>query len=236
MAAESLPPFDAQVTGTDRYEAVNDPSHEPAVSPRHPFTGLKSESQFAPFRMDALSPGAIRGGDHVKRHPFGRVPVIEHGDYRLYETQAILRYLDAAFPDPPLPPGEPHAIGRMNQIIGINDWYLFPKVAAVIVFNRIVGPVLMGKTPDEAAIADAMPMAQTCINELDRLLGSKSFLVGERLSIADLMVAPQLDFFQATREGKSLLDGTKLADWLARINQRPSMQQTQRPENLRAAA
>jgi glutathione S-transferase len=194
------------------------------------------EEKSLSYRMNALAPGAIRGGDHLERHPFGRVPVIEHGDYRLFETQAILRYLDAAFPDPSLQPAEPHAVGRMNQIVGINDWYFFPKVAAVIVFNRIVGPVLMGKTPDESAIAAAMPMAQTCIDELDRLLGAQSFLVGERLSIADLMLAPQLDFFQATREGKNLLNGTKLAAWLARMNQRPSMQRTQRPTNLQAAA
>jgi glutathione S-transferase len=194
------------------------------------------EEKSAPWRMVALSPGAIRGDDHVKRHPFGRVPAIEHGDYHLYETQAILRYLDAAFPEPSLLPDDPRAIGRMNQIIGINDWYFFTKVSAVIVFNRIVGPVLMGKTPDEAAIAAAMPMAQTCIDELHRLLGNQAFLAGERLSLADLMLAPQLDFFQATGEGKSLLDGTKLGDWLVRMNQRASMQRTQRPENLRAAA
>jgi glutathione S-transferase len=197
---------------------------------------LGLEEKSVPYRMDALSPGAIRGDDHVKRHPFGRVPVIEHGDYRIYETQAILRYLDAAFPDPSLQPNEPRAIGRMNQIIGINDWYFFPKVAAVIVFNRIVGPVLMGKTPDETAITAAMPMAQTCIAELERLMDGQAFLAGERLSIADLMLAPQLDFFQATPEGKQLLGGTRLGDWLGRMNQRPSMQRTLRPENLQVAA
>jgi glutathione S-transferase len=194
------------------------------------------EEKSAPYRMEALNPGAIRGADHVERHPFGRVPVIDHGGYCLYETQAILRYLDAAFPDPCLQPSEPRAIGRMNQIVGINDWYFFPKVAAVIVFNRIVGPVLMGKAPDEAAIAAAMPMAQTCIDELGRLLGGQFFLAGDRLSLADLMLAPQLDFFHATKEGKSLLNGTELAGWLARMNQRASMQRTQRPANLRAAA
>ena len=196
--------------------------------------GLEEKGQT--YRMNALNPGALRGDEHPKRHPFGRVPVIDHGDYRLYESQAILRYFDAAFPDPPLQPDEPRAIGRMNQIIGINDWYFFPKVAAVIVFNRIVGPALMGITPNEAAIADALPMARTCIDELGRLLGHQPFLAGDRLSIADLMLAPQLDFFQATKEGRSLLDGTNLADWLARMNQRPSMSRTQRPENLRAAA
>jgi glutathione S-transferase len=195
--------------------------------------GLEEKGQT--YRTVALGPGTLRGDDHLKRHPFGRVPVIDHGDYRLYETQAILRYLDAAFPEPSLQPDEPQAVGRMNQIIGINDWYFFPKVAAAIVFNRIVGPALLALTPNEAAIADALPMARTCIDELGRLLGGQPFLAGDRLSIADLMLAPQLDFFQATKEGRDLLDSTTLADWLARMNQRPSMLRTQRPENLRAA-
>jgi glutathione S-transferase len=187
------------------------------------------------YRLDALSPGALRSDDALKRHPFGRVPVIDHGDFRLYETQAILRYVDAIFPEPPLQPTEPRRIGRMNQLIGINDWYLFPKVAAVIVFNRIVGPALMGIKPNEAAIADAMPIARTCLNELARLLDEQTFWIGNELSIADLMLAPQLDFLAATPEGRNLLADSPLLAWLGRMNERQSMMKTRRPENLQAA-
>jgi glutathione S-transferase len=123
-----------------------------------------------------------------------------------------------------------------NQIIGINDWYFFPKVAGVIVFQRIVGPVLLGTTADQAAIDAAMPMAHVCIAELNRLLGTQPFLAGDFLSIADLMLAPQLDFFAETPEGKSLLAETRSKDWLDRMNERPSMQATLRPEVLRRAA
>ena len=49
------------------------------------------------------------------------------------------------------------------------------------------------------------------------------------------MLAPQLDFFQATPEGSDVLAGTSLIEWLAMMNRRPSMQRTQRPERLRAA-
>jgi hypothetical protein len=53
-------------------------------------------------------------------------------------------------------------------------WYLFPVVARVIVFQRIVGPLLLGITPDEAAIAAAVPDARRCLGELNRLLGNQS--------------------------------------------------------------
>ena len=187
------------------------------------------EEKRAPYRIDPVAPGTLKSEQHLVRHPFGRVPAIDHGDFRLYETQAILRYLDAVFPDPPLQPADPRANGRMNQIIGINDWYLFQKVGAVIVFNRIVGPRLMGTTPDEAAIEAAMPMGRTCVAELERFLGDQAFLAGDRLTLADVMVAPQLDFLHATAEGKQLLAATKLAGWLGRMNQRDSMQRSQRP-------
>ncbi len=124
----------------------------------------------------------------------------------------------------------------MNQLMGINDWYFFPKVAAVIVFHRLIGPALLGTTADEAAIAAALPMARTCVAELERLLGDREFLAGDRFSLADIMIAPQLAMFAATSEGAGLLEGTRVADWLARIVQRPSMIATRPPEALLKAA
>jgi glutathione S-transferase len=197
--------------------------------------GLKEKG--ATYRLQPLAPGETKTEGYLKQHhPFGRMPAFSHGDFSLYETQAILRYLDAVFPQPGLTPADPRAAARMNQIIGINDWYLFPKVAAAIVFQRIIGPVLLGMPTDEAAIQAALPMGRTCIAELDRLLGGKPFLTGDQLTIADVMLAPQLDFFADTPEGASLLAGTGLTAWLARMNARPSMVATQRPEPLRRAA
>src|ERR1700732_950789 len=194
------------------------------------------EEKKAAYRIAVVAPGESKSEAYLKKHPFGRVPAFEHGDFSLYETQAILRYLDKMFPEPPFEPGDPCAAARMNQIIGINDWYFFPKAAAVVVFQRIIGPTLLGTTTDEAAIAAAVPMARVCIAELDRLLGVQLFLAGDHLSIADLILAPQLDFFAETPEGKSLLAQTRLQAWLARMNERPSMQATLRPEALRRAA
>jgi glutathione S-transferase len=96
--------------------------------------------------------------------------------------------------------------------------------------------VLLGIKTDEAAIEAALPIGRTCVAELDRLLGAQQFLAGDHLSIADLMLAPQLDFLAETPEGKLLLAGTRIEAWLARMNERPSMLATQRPEALRRAA
>ena len=194
------------------------------------------EEKGAAYRLQPMAPQEMKGEAHLKRHPFGRVPTLHHGDFDLYETQAILRYLDAVFPEPAFIPADPRAAARMNQIVGINDWYLFPKVSSVIAFQRIVGPALLGIPTDEAAVAAAVPMARVCVDELERLLGMQQFFAGDRLSIADIMLAPQIDYLAMTPEGQTLLKGTRLAAWLARMQARPSMAATLPPEALRRAA
>jgi glutathione S-transferase len=189
-----------------------------------------------PCRLRAMGAGESKHPEYLKLHPFGRIPAFEHNGFQLYETQAIVRYIDAVFPEPALQPADARAAARMNQAIGINDWYLFPEIARVLVFQRIVGPVLLGLHPDEAAIAAVTPKLPTCIGALDRLLGDQAFLAGERVSLADLMLAPQLDYVAATPEGRAALHGTALMAWLDRMNERPSMHATLPPEALRKAA
>src|SRR5919108_2855669 len=58
---------------------------------------------------------------YLERQPFGRIPAFEHEGFRLYETTAITRYVDDAFPGAALQPAEPRLRAAMNQIIGIVD-------------------------------------------------------------------------------------------------------------------
>jgi glutathione S-transferase len=181
----------------------------------------------APFKFVGLNPGSVKSEPHVSRHPMGRVPVIEHDGFMLYETQAILRYIDRVVPGTPLTPADPKALARMDQVMNISDWYLFQGVNSVIGFNRIVAPRLLGMPCDEAAIAAAMPQAHTVFRELSRLLGSNTFLVGDQLSLADLIVIPHVDLLSETPEWAALTAATpNLASWLERMNTRASLRQT----------
>lgn len=189
------------------------------------------------YQLRALAPGEHRQPEHLARHPFGRVPAFEHAGFSIYETQAILRYVDDVFPNPPLTPGSPEERARMNQVIGIIECYFFPKAASPIAFNRIIGPRLLGVPGDEAAIAEAMPIARTCFAELDGLLGDKTYFTGNSVSIADLMLAAQLDLFRECAEGRELIGATSaIKPWLERMVVRPSLVATQPPAMLREAA
>ena len=185
------------------------------------------EEKQAPYRVVPVAPGTLKSEAHLAWHPFGRIPVLDHKGFRLYETQAILRYLDRVLPAPNLSPADAQAAARMDQIMNVNDWYLFQGVATVIVFQRIVGPKLMGLTPDEAAIAAAMPKARVVIGELSRLLGDQVYLAGDSISLADLHVAPQLDLLAMTPEWNELsANAGNLTGWLGRMGTRASMTAT----------
>jgi glutathione S-transferase len=190
------------------------------------------------YQFVALNPGELKTPDYIEQHhPFGRIPAFEHDGFRIYETQAILRYIDQIFPDPALTPADPKERARMNQVIGIIEWYFFPKAAAPIGFNRIIGPRLLGMQGDEAVVAEAMPMARTCFAELDRLLGAKPYFAGNTVSLADIMLAAQLDLFKECAEGRELIGGTaNLKPWLQRMLARPSFEATEPPQLLREAA
>ncbi|EJL34147.1 glutathione S-transferase [Caulobacter sp. AP07] len=186
-------------------------------------TLLGLEEKGLPYRLAALAYGEHKGEAHRQRHPFGRIPVLDHGDLRLYETQAILRYLDRIAPSPPLTPADPVAEARMNQLIGICDWYVIKDVSAGITFHRVVAP-RFGLPVDEAAVAQAIPGARTCVGEIARLLGDAPFLTGQALSLADLMLAPHLAWLAVTDEGRQMLGPhPALAAWIDRMNARPSM-------------
>ena len=178
------------------------------------------EEKRAAYRLAPVVPGTTKLLPHLSRHPFGRIPAVEHDGFMLYETQAILRYIDRVAPGPAL---TVRAAARMDQVMNINDWYLFQGVGNVIAFHRVVAPRLMGLAPDEAACAAALPKAETVFAELSRLLGDQAYLAGAAVSLADLMVGPQMDMLSAAPEWAALTaNRPNLQAWLARLQERPS--------------
>ena len=187
---------------------------------------LALEEKGAAYEFAALAPGGLKQQPHLSRHPFGRIPAFEHDGWMLYETQAIMRYVDTVVPGPRLQPEEPRAAARMNQLMGITDWYVMPHISIGITFDRLVAPVL-GLPVDEAKIEASIPRATVCLAEIARLLGDRPFLAGDALSIADLLLAPHLAFFAQTPESAALLEPYRmLTAWIGRMTARPSFQNT----------
>ena len=87
--------------------------------------------QRSEWRLAPVAP-STPGGMHRARHPFGRIPVLDHNAFAVYEPQAILRYLDRVLPAPPLTPADSRPAARMDQVMNIWGWYLFRGVGDVI--------------------------------------------------------------------------------------------------------
>jgi glutathione S-transferase len=180
------------------------------------------EEKYAPFRLSAVSPATLPALEHLALHPFSRVPVMDHGDFRLYETQAILRYIDRSLRAPPLTPKEPKSAARMDQIMNVGDWYLCRGS-----LQSANAPCLTAIKPYAEPIAVAMPETQTVFSELARQLGDNDFLVGNSISLADILLAPHLDLFRETPEWAALMEkAPNLCAWLDRMNKRASLQAT----------
>jgi glutathione S-transferase len=187
---------------------------------------LACEEKGVAWRLAPLGMGDAKTPEHLKRHPFGRMPAIEHGDFRLYEAQAIVRYIDQAFDGPSLTPAAPQAQARMNQVMNIVDWYVMPSISSGIVFNRVIKP-MFGMPVDEAAVAAAAPLARTCVSALTDILGDKRYFGGNTVSLADIAAVAHLDFMTAAPETAELLaESPTLAAWLERMTARPSAQRT----------
>ena len=189
----------------------------------------------APYRLSPLKPGEHRAPAHLARHPFGKAPTIDDDGFVLFETQAILRYLDQVFPEPALTPADPKARARMNQALAIVDCYFFrPEAGVGLVFNRVIAP-RFGMPVDEAAVAASLPGARQCVEVLSGLLGNGPYFAGDSLSLADLQVGPQLSLLAGSAEGADMIKGTPIEPWLARLNARPSFGTTTWDALLEAA-
>jgi glutathione S-transferase len=187
---------------------------------------LVLEEKGADYEFAAMALGTLKQEPHLSRHAFGRIPAFEHDGWMLYETQAILRYVDAVVPGPSLQPEEPRAAARMNQLMGITDWYFMPQVSRTITFNRVVA-LRFNRPVNEDAIVGAIPNARICVAEISRLLSGHPWLAGDKLSLADLLVAPQMSMFAQAPEGLEILQAhDNLKGWLTRVEARPSMMAT----------
>lgn len=164
----------------------------------------------------------FKSPEHLERNPLGRIPVLEHDGFMLYETQAILRYVDRVFPGPSLQPVSPQEAARVDQILTVIDSYLYQSWSSAIGFERHIAMQYFGRPVDLEQIKAAVPVARGCAEAVEALI-SGPYLAGETYSLADIRLMPHFDWFRLTPEGKTILTGKgKLVQWFEHVRERPS--------------
>jgi glutathione S-transferase len=121
--------------------------------------------------------------------PFKKMPALVDGDYSLADSSAIIHYLEAKYPEPALIPADPRERGRVIWFDEFADTILF-ACGAKMFFNRIVAPRFLGREGDleaaETAERDELP---PLLDYLEGVIPDSGYLVGDRLTLADLSVA-----------------------------------------------
>jgi glutathione S-transferase len=166
--------------------------------------------------------------EHMARQPWGKIPVLEHDGFTLYETAAITRYVDEAFPGPALQPADASGRARMMQAIGVIDSYAYQPIVQDLFVQRAAMPAF-GQPSDEAKIAAALAPAATALDALADIMGRGQWLAGT-FSLADIHLAPIYAYLAMTPEGKAMLDTRQeLTGWWQRMSARPSIAATRSP-------
>ncbi len=168
------------------------------------------------FAADGIPPW------YIEMHPFGRIPAFAHDGLTLYETAAIVRYVDEAFPGPSLQPADPKARAVLAQIVGMLDAYAYRPLVWDIAVEMVDKPK-EGLATDTVVVQRAMPLAETALSELARLKRDGDWLLGDALSLADIHAAPIIGYFLKAPIAMEMLERHPvLIAWWHRISARPS--------------
>ena len=155
--------------------------------------------------------------------PFGKMPGFRDGDYALPDSSAIVHYLEAKFPQPALIPAEAEARGKTIWFEEFADTILV-SCGARIFFNLIVAPRFLGKPGDpEAARQAELNDLPPILDYLERTVpGDDGYLVGDRLTLADIAVAGPFANFRHTNTQVDPDRYPRTIAYVERILARPS--------------
>lgn len=170
--------------------------------------------------------GEHRGPDYLRRQPFGKLPAFEHNGFQLYETNAIVHYIDDAFPGRRIAPADLLRRARDQQIVDVINAYAYNRI-----ITRLVLPYFFAdkeKGPDMAVIAAAVPDVEHVLGAIqDLMTGSDPYLVGREVAFSDLFLAPILHYMMMFPEGGRILPKLpRLSSWWLAIQQRKSVTDT----------
>ena len=183
----------------------------------------KGATGFNQVQVNVLE-GEPKRPEHLQRHPFGKVPVLDYDGLRVIETSAITRYLNDVLPGRSLVPTTPKDRARMDMVVGLTDSYgygaLTGGVAAYHLFPEFVG----GK--DDAAREKGIETGRKFMEYAMWIRGSSPFIAGE-LSLADLYLAPIVSYVALTPDKDAALGVAGFAEWWTSVQALQSFRDTQ---------
>jgi len=165
--------------------------------------------------------GEHRQPEYLALNPYGRVPTIVEDGLVLYESTAILEYLEATHPQPPLLPSDVRGRALAAMHMKLCDIQLGRQTGIIIFPKRF----LPKDRWDEKAMAQAKKEIEKHLGILETQLQGKQYLVGDRYSMVEVCYTPFVEFLPLME----ITPPPAVAAWTASMLERPSAQQTKPP-------
>ena len=192
----------------------------------HPLSPFAQKVKIAMYEknipFEAVMPNFLGGGTDEQfsaASPRLEVPSLIDGETTVFDSTIILEYLEDKWPQPPLLPATPAERARVRMLEELEDTYheaINWAIAEIRVFGRAKGEVA------EQLLQRAGTQIAGMYQRLERELGSRPFLNGERFGWGDLSAYPYVA--GSTGNGFAPPSGSQLAAWLERVSQRDSVQ------------
>ncbi|KAJ7602913.1 glutathione S-transferase [Mycena polygramma] len=131
----------------------------------------------------------------LEHSPFGQIPYIDNDGFILYETRAICRYLVAKHPESGLIPTDPKAHALFEQAAAVEVATFEP--AAGKVWRELSKKIIFGKTPDQAALEEALEALDKKLDVYDGILSKQRYLGGDARSRGQRRTITLADLFHA---------------------------------------
>jgi len=162
--------------------------------------------------------GEHRSEAYRRLNPYGRVPTLTDGDFVLYESSAIMDYVERLHPTPPLLPSDSQARARVAMHVKLCDLQV-GVYTPTLFFPRRFFPRERWNLAAQDQARDAISLHLDIVSQQ---LGNRPYLVGDTFTLADLaycILTPFLDLFELRPQENVLA-------WMERIESRPSARQT----------
>lgn len=159
-----------------------------------------------------------RQPEYLALNPYGRVPTLEEDGLVLYESAAIMQYIEATHPQPALTPPDARSRARVDMHLRLCDLQMGQPTGTIIFPKRFM--------PKERWDMTAIDAAQKAIIKhlaiVEQQLGSREYLVGDRYSLADIAYIPFIEFLPLME----IAPPPAVAAWRERLLARPSSVET----------
>ncbi len=180
-------------------------------------TLLEKDIKFEPVEVDMVN-HAHRAPAYLEKNPYGRVPAINDDGFVLYESSAILHYLETAHPLPSLLPPDARGRALVDMHMRLCDLQFARPTVTIIFPKRFLPPDRW----DAAAMAQAKGEIEKHLEIVERELGDAGYLVADRFTLADIAYAPFLQFLPLMEIEAS----PRVAAWRKQLLERPSARAT----------